>query len=121
MSKPRGKATVFLGAMPTNAPLPSPLAAKLKAVQEANIAAAKKRQRDEEELIQPPDSPQQDPTPSQAAVLDPEQAPAQAPRPSRAARSHSPGGGSSSNKEPELAKEVESVVKVKPVPKKRAK
>jgi hypothetical protein len=142
MSKPRVKNTVFAGAMPDRVPEPSSLATKIKAKQLANIAAAKKRQREEEEDIQPTESPSLEPTPSQAAEQEVEQAPAeaeqapaeaeqapaeaeqtpaQAPRASRSARSHSPGGGSSSNKELDQAKEAESVLKVKPVQRKTTK
>jgi hypothetical protein len=64
LSKAQGKSTVDPGAVPSEAPTPSPLAAKLRAMQEANIAAAKaKRKREEDKEASPPED---DPTPAQA-------------------------------------------------------
>jgi len=66
LSKARGRSSIDPGQVPSEAPPPSPLAAKLRAQQELNIAAAKaKRKRAEEEETGPPEA-EEEPTPAQA-------------------------------------------------------
>jgi hypothetical protein len=83
LSKPKEKSAFDPGAMPAEAPPPSPLAARIKKIQLDNIAAAKaKRKREQEPEPAPP---QADPTPAQAAEQPSTKAP-------RTPGNQSPGG-----------------------------
>jgi hypothetical protein len=53
LSKPRGRSTVFTGEVPSEAPPPSPLAARLRAMQQANIISAKAKRAREPEAEAP--------------------------------------------------------------------